>query len=1171
MSAKFTPTPDEYTQKAGTSDLNASNISISNKNRRPVWGFTHLHVHSHYSLLDGMPKIDQLVSFAKKQGFSSLALTDHGVLYGAIEFYKKATEAGIKPIIGMETYVAIENLTDKRPKIDADYYHLVLLAKNFEGYKNLMRLSTIAHLDGFYYHPRIDKQILSLHAAGLICLSGCMRGDIPRALMNSEFEKAEQLVAEYKEIFGQDSFYLEIQRHESTNTEYDRKEKLLNKRLIELARKTATPLVATNDSHYLEAADADAQDLLLCVGMGVSINEPNRLDMRSSNLALRPAAQMQNLFSDLPEALSNTAKIAESCDLQIPLNERSFPDFPLPGAHTAASYLTQLAFRGISEKHSLDWVSIEDTRKRLKPEILERLEYELHVINKKNYSSYFLVVADFVNWARNRGIIATTRGSAAGSLVSYSIGITTINPLDYKLPFERFLTLERPLPPDIDMDFADSRRDEVIEYVTQKYGADKVAQIVTFGTMMARAAIRDIGRALGVPYAKCDRIAKMVPFGKYGFHMTIEKALEISPELNDAYNKDPETKRLIDLALKVEGVARHASVHAAGIVISPKPLTDYTPLQKDQDGKIITQYDMYSVEEAGLVKMDFLGIRNLSILGNTVEIVAHTRKVEIDINKLPLDDKKTYQLLAAGKTMGLFQLGGSGMTRYLKELAPTNIFDIMAMISLYRPGPIESIPEYIRRKHNPKLVTYTDPKMVDILSMSNGIITYQDDVLLIAIHIAGYTWEEADKLRKAMGKKIPKEMAAQKEKFTEGCMTHSDYSKERALTLWQLIEPFAAYGFNKAHAASYAIVAYQTAYMKANYPVEFMAAVMTAEAGDPATIADAVEECKEMGIEVLPPDINESLYNFTVIDDQNIRFGFSAIRNLGSDVINAVIAQRKEAGRFQSLENFVARLQTKNFNKKSWEALTKSGALDSFGERNTLLANTESILEFARSHQKALQEQQSSLFGDNINFSVKLKLRTVDPASEKDKLNWEKEFLGMYVSAHPLDEVASKLKNIVHPIKELANVTNTTTIGGIVTKVQKILTKKGEQMAFIEVEDTTGMVEVLIFPSVLQKHFALIAESRILLITGRVSDKDGVPKFLADDVKELNNSATSPSVTIKIPESANDELFLSLKKLFEAHPGEIVVSLQINDQQVKTPFKINLSEDLKGKIKELLS
>ncbi|MBI4363584.1 MAG: DNA polymerase III subunit alpha, partial [Candidatus Doudnabacteria bacterium] len=1002
--------------------------------------FVHLHVHSHYSLLDGLPKIDDLIGAAKKKGFSALALTDHGSLYGAIEFYKKATAAGIKPIIGIEAYLALDSASSKT-KIDSDYYHLVLLAKNFEGYKNLLKLTTYAHLEGFYYRPRIDKQLLKKYSAGLICLSGCMRGDVNRSLLKGEASQALNLVSGYKDIFGQD-FYLEIQRHSSSNPDYAKKEKNLNEKLIALAHETKTPLVATNDCHYLEREDSEAQDLMICVGLGKTVADSDRIDMRHSDLSLKSGAEMAELFSDLPQALSQTAAVASQCDIKINLNKRFFPDYPLPeGWNDAGSLIRHLAESGLADRLMKQGPDAE---------IIQRLNYELGVIINKNYSGYFLVVADFVNWARSQGIIATTRGSAAGSLVSFALGITTVNPLDYKLPFERFLNPLRPSPPDIDMDFADSRRGEVIEYVIKKYGENRVAQIVTFGTMMARAAVRDCGRALGIPYSKCDKIAKMIPFGKYGFHMTIDKALDQSPEFKEVYTKDPETKRLIDLARKVEGVARHASVHAAGIVIAPTDLTDYTPLSRDQDGNIITQYDMYSIEEAGLVKMDFLGIRNLSILGNTVEIVKHTKEININLQTLPLDDKKTYQLLALGKTMGLFQLGGSGMTRYLKELAPTNIFDIMAMISLYRPGPIESIPEFIKRKHNPKLISFSDPKLKDILSVSYGIITFQDDVLLISIEIAGYTWEEADKLRKAMGKKIPKEMAAQKEKFIQGCIDKSGYSKEKAQNLWILIEPFAAYGFNKAHAASYAIVAYQTAYMKANFPTEFMAAVMTAEAGDAATIADAVEECRSLGIEILPPDINESLSNFTVIDDQHIRFGFNAIKNLGSDVIQTTIAQRKTRGKFKDLEDFVTRVHNRNFNKKSWEALVKSGALDRLGERNQLLANTETILEFSRSHAKALEDKQTSLFG-SLNLAVaKLKLKQVDPASEKDKLTWEKELLGLYVTAHPLDEFASILKQQTQPIKTLAQTNNQTVIGGIINKVQKIITKKGELMAFVE-------------------------------------------------------------------------------------------------------------------------
>ncbi len=1133
--------------------------------------FTHLHVHSHFSLLDGLPQIDSLISNAQKKGFEALALTDHGSMYGAIEFYKKATAAGIKPLVGMEAYVAMEGLADKRAKIDDDYYHLILLAKDFTGYRNLMKLSTISHLEGFYYKPRIDKQILRQHAEGLIALSGCMRGDIPRALLNNDLARARTLLDEYKEIFKGD-FFLEIQRQQSTDPDYASKERILNERLIQLSKETGTPLIATADSHYLNRDDAEAQDSLLCVGLGRTVQDTNRLDMRHADLSLKTTEEMEALFADVPEAITNSQLVVDKCNLEIKLGERYFPEFPVPDGYNADTYLSKLAYEHIAQK--LEYVA------GVPQEVKDRIDYELDVIIKKNYSGYFLAVADFVNWARAQGIISTTRGSAAGSLVSYAIGITAVNPLDYNLPFERFLNPMRPSPPDIDMDFADNRRDEVIAYVTQKYGTDKVAQIVTFGTMMARAAVRDMGRALGIPYAKCDKIAKMIPIGKQGFHMTIEKALGLSPELKEVYDKDPETKQLIDLSLKVEGAARHASVHAAGLVIAPTPLTDYTPLQTDQDGKVITQYEMHSCEDAGLVKMDFLGIRNLSILGNAVEIVKHTRNIDIDLQKIPFDDVKTYKLLKAGKTMGLFQLGSSGMTRYLKELAPTNIFDNMAMISLYRPGPMESIPEFIKRKHNPQLITYSEPKLKEILQMSYGILVYQDDVLTIAIKVAGYTWEEADKLRKAMGKKIVKEMAAQKEKFIKGCEEVSGYTKEKALHLWTLIEPFAAYGFGKAHAASYAIVAFQTAYMKANYPVEFMAAVMTAEAGDPITISDAVEECKSMNIEVLPPDVNESLSNFTVIDDHHIRFGLNAVKNLGSDVISEVIRQRKNGGKFATIEDFVTRMQTRNFNKKSWEALVKSGAMDTLGERGILLANSETILEFSRNHFKLANSSQSSLFSTASMPQAKLKLRTVEPVSKKDKLSWEKELLGLYVSAHPLDDHAETLNKIAKPIRSIATARGSINIGGVITKIQKILTKKGDQMAFMDLEDLTGVVEVLVFPTIFQKFKDLVVVEKIVVISGKISDKDGVPKFLADEIKELDDfikaipkpeAKRGPNiVTISIPNNASEQVFIELKKLFELYPGEQPVNLMVNQQQVKTPFRVSMNTELKEKITQLL-
>lgn len=1141
--------------------------------------FVHLHVHSHYSLLDGLPKIPELISAAKEMGFHSLALTDHGALYGAIEFYKLAKRNGLKPIIGFEAYLAPGSLHEKKTGAHTDYFHLVLLAKNLQGYHNLMTLVTISNLEGFYYRPRIDKTTLKEYAAGLIGLSGCLRGEVARTLLMKNSESAKKVALEYANIFEPGNFYLEIQRN-SNNPD----QQIVNDGLVKLGSSLNIPIVATNDSHYVGDGDKAAQDILVCIGTGRTVHDTDRLDMRASDLALKSAEEMQTLFSDLPQALENTGKIAEQVSLDLGLEKRHFPSFTVPHGDSSESYFEKLCRDGLQKRFGGE----------TPPEIIKRLEYEMDIIKKKNYATYFLVVADMVNWARNRGIISTTRGSAAGSLAAYALGITTMNPIEYKLPFERFLNPYRPTPPDIDMDFADNRRDEVLEYVSEKYGKDKVAQIVTFGTMMARAAVRDVGRALGIPYSKCDRIAKMIPFGKQGFHMTIEKALALSPELKTAYEKDAETKNLIELAKKVEGCARHASVHAAGVVIAPTKLTDFTPLQLDTDNRhVITQYEMRSVEDAGLIKMDFLGIRNLSILGNAVAIVKHTRNQEIDLQKIPFANQKTFELLAAGRTMGVFQLGGSGMTKYLVDLKPTNIFDIMAMISLYRPGPMESIPEFIRRKHSPELITYLDPRLKEILDLSYGVITYQDDVLLIAIQVAGYSWEEADKLRKAMGKKIPKEMAAQKEKFIQGAIDNG-LSSERAVKLWSLIEPFAAYGFNKAHAASYAIVAYQTAYMKANFPVEFMAALMTAEAGDNEKIAQAVSECNVLGIGVLPPDINESLADFTIINEKQIRFGLTAIKNLGSDVILTVINERKENGQFRSLADFVKRARTKNFNKKSWEALVKSGCLDRFGERNQLLLNTDSILEHGRTHQKQLAAGQTSLFFVKGADEESLLLRDSPPAAPQELLSWEKEFLGLYVSSHPLEDYREFMSRHCWAISTLSQSDENAyvSVGGIVTRVQKILTKKGEEMCFIDLEDFGGKMEIVVFPNVFNDSRALMATDQKLIVHGRITDKDGELKLLAEKItpidapppqeeiegaspKSNGRSNGSAILKIKIPSQADPQIFSKLKTAFAAHPGATAIVLVIPDREgtareIKTNFLVENSEILKNQVKQML-
>ncbi|HYC79406.1 MAG TPA: DNA polymerase III subunit alpha, partial [Candidatus Binatia bacterium] len=693
-----------------------------------------------------------------------------------------------------------------------------------------------------------------------------------------------------------------------------------------------------------------------------------------------------------------------------------------------------------------------------------------------------------------------------------------------------------------------------------------------------------------VAYAKCDAIAKMIPIGKQGFHMTLDKAMDMNPELKEVYEKDPDTKKILDIARKLEGGARHASIHAAGIVITPTKLTDYMPLQFEPDGeRIITQYDMYALDvnangkAIGVIKMDLLGIRNLSILEAAVRIAEARHGVKIDIYNLPHPDPKTFKLLSEGHTFGVFQLGSSGMTRYLMELKPNTIFDIMAMIALYRPGPLQFIPDYIARKHNPKLISYMDPALEKILNRTYGILVYQDDLLTIAHDLAGYTWEEVDKFRKAVGKKIPEEMAKQKIKFTEGCVKTSGWSMEKAEKIWSWIEPFAAYGFNKGHSASYCVVSYQTAYMKANYTVEFMAAVLTAESGDMDTVVEAIEECRVLGIHVLPPDVNESLANFTVIDEKQIRFGLNAIKNLGSDVIGRIIATRKEGGRFANLEDFLNRIKTRNFNKKSWESLVKSGAMDSLGERGSLLGNAELILEFARNLQREAEDQRTSLFGASQLPQAKLKLREVEPATKKDKVTWEKELLGLYLTAHPMDDVQEQVSKIARPIKTISNSKGETTIGGVVTRVQKIITKKGEAMAFADVEDKSGTIEVLLFPTIWQQHAGLINSDNILLFTGKVSDKDGVPKFLAEDIKVFSSdmvpqpakpasrTAIGSTVTIKIPGNVSQEIFIELKKLFELYPGNLDVNLVINEQKIKTPFKISMNEELKSRIKSLIT
>jgi len=1070
--------------------------------------YIHLHTHSHYSLLDGLSKLEKLVALAKKFNMPALAITDHGNMYGAIEFYKLAKKEGIKPIIGVEAYIANRSRLQKDPGVDNKRYHLILLAKNLTGYKNLIKLVTLSHLEGFYYKPRMDKEILREYHEGIIALSGCMGGELGRALAHGDLEKGEAVIKEYQEIFGKENYFLEIQK---IGTVPGSKE--VHENTITLAKKLHIPLVATSDSHYAEKDDRKAHETLLAIQTNSDMKDEKKFTFGEDDHSFISTEEAYELFKDIPEAVANTMKVADMCDLDLPLGEWVFPDVPLESGETYNKKLRELTEAGYER------LNIKPTE-----EIKERVEYELKIITDKGYAPYFLVVGDLLRYARENGILTTIRGSVAGSMVTYLLGITNVDPIEYKLPFERFLNPFRPSAPDIDMDYADNRRDEMIEYAKRTYGTDNVAQIGTFGTMMARGAVRDVARALAYPYTVGDRISKMIPIGSQGMPMTIDHAMEIVPELRQAYDTEPETKEILNLAKKLEGCVRHISVHAAGVVIAPKPLSEYTPTQFDpKGGKIITQYDMYSIEEAGLLKFDFLGIRNLSILADAISLVKKYYDVDIDIERIPLDDKKTFSLLARGETEGLFQLNGAGMTRYLTELKPTSIHDINAMVALYRPGPMESIPEYIKRKHNPHLVKYLDPRMKKYLAESYGLIVYQDDLLFSAIELAGYNWEEADKFRKAVGKKIPAEMAAQREKFTKGIIANGQ-TPEFAEKLWKLFEPFQAYGFNKAHAASYGKVAYQTAYMKAHYPVEYMAAILTAESGDVEKIAEIIEECKKMQIPVLPPNINESFGGFTCLPEETgtpintknkskkIRFGFYTIKNLGTDISDAIIAEREQNGKFKSISDFLDRIKHKNLNKKSMEALIKSGCMDDLpagrqdgSDRGVLLANLESMLEY--NHANGMQNQnQGSLFGELTTDSPSFRLKNGDIATQAEKLLWEKELLGLYISGHPLDRLREKLESRkinIKKIKEEMGNGMEITIGGIIESARPIVTKSGERMVFLKIADLSDSIEAVAFPSIFTDNAHILVQDKCVALAGKISTKNGGKSIIISQVKEI--------------------------------------------------------------------
>lgn len=1149
--------------------------------------FTHLHVHSEFSLLDGLGRINDLIARAKELGFDSLALTDHGNMYGALDFYKACKKAGIKPIIGCEVYVASRSRHDKEAKFDQERNHLLLLAENNIGYKNLLQLVTKANLEGYYYKPRVDWELLRTHSEGIICTSACLGGQIQQAILQGDMKRAREITRFYADTFGPGNFFIEIQKHNLQD------EEVVNPALIAIAQEMGLPLIVTNDVHYVRSDDVEAQDVLVAIQTGKSVTDPDRFSMKETpDLYLKSTEEMAALFPEHPEAMSNTVKIAERCTVELEIGgEWELPHFPVPEGHTVDTYLKQKVYEGMQWRYGINSAQ-QDMLTEDQKAIIARADYELDVIAKKGYSAYFLIVSDFTVWAKNQGIaVGPGRGSAAGSIVSYCMNITGIDPMYFELPFERFLNPFRPSPPDIDMDFEDVRRDEVIRYVTEKYGVGHVAQIITFGKMEAKAAIRDVGRALGFPYADPDRLSKLIPLGA-----SIKKAVDTVPELKELYMTNPEYRRLLDMARKIEGLTRHASVHAAGVVVAPKPMTEYCPLQREAHGdKIITQFDAHGLEDMGLLKIDFLGLRNLTIISNATKIIAKERHESIDLDHLPLDNTSAYKVLASGETTGIFQLESSGMRQYIKQLKPTTIFDLMAMVALYRPGPMNFIPQYIERKRNPSLVEYLDPRMEHILDRSFGLIVYQDDVLSIALELAGYDWGEVDKFRKAIGKKIVAEMAAQKEKFF-GQIIERGMKPDAVQQLWDQIETFAGYGFNKAHAASYGYVAYVTAYLKANYPAEFMCAVLSAESGDAEKVAQAIGECERLGIAVLPPSVNHSKVSFAV-EDKNIRFGLLAIKNVGEGAIEAIEAARQAGGSFSSLDELLYRVQGNQLNKRALESLIKAGAMDEIGSRAALLLVLDQVVEKVGRSKKLTS--QSGLFDDlddRPDSVAATQLPDVPEAPLLERATWEKELMGLYITANPLKQVQQQLDGRVsHTLAAITedHVGANVTVGGMVTSLRKIYTKASNaEMAFVAISDGTATLEVIVFPKVYEQCKQCLIDDAVVVAAGRIDNKDerGL-KILAETVRPVDEMgaaihhtaqavirperpkadtvASSPviwrenALVITVPKAGRAELLQQLKRLFEAYPGHTGITLVLPNgptgpKMMTVPMKVEV-------------
>ncbi len=1147
--------------------------------------FVHLHVHTEYSMLDGLSKIPDLVKKVKDLKQTAIAITDHGNMHGNIAFYNECKKEGIKAIIGVEAYLAKNSRFDKQIRVGSDQFHLTLLAENYAGYKNLMKMVTIANFEGFSYKPRIDDEILEKYSEGVILLSGCMSSQTSRLLLDNKDEKALEIFKKYQKIF-KDRFYIEVQ-----NAPHIEESKALRDKLVQVARQLDLPLVATNDAHYLEKEDAEAQDALLCVQTRKLIADEKRMKMVDKpDFYLKSTEKMSELFSDLPEAIENTVQIAERCNLEIPTGNLIFPSYELPEGETYESYLHKLSFTGAKKKFG-----------KLTQEIEKRLEYEINIINGKGYAAYFLITQDFVNWAKNQGIaVGPGRGSAAGSVVSYALNITTLNPLEHGLPFERFLNPERPTPPDIDMDFADIKRDEVISYVAKKYGEDHVAAVITFGRMEARVAVRDIGRVLGMPYEEPDRVAKLIP-NDPGKKVSIKSAIENIPELASLYKQD-KFKRLLDLAAKVEGTVRHSSMHACAMIIADKPLDNYTPIQKDsRSGKTLTQLDMYSLDcniddnAVGLLKFDFLGLRNLSIIQEALKLIKKYKNQDIAIDRLPLDDQKTFDLLASGETTGVFQLESAGMRRVAKSLKPSAFSDITAMVALYRPGPMDLIPRFIEGKHNPASIEYPHESLEPFLKETYGIMVYQEQILEIVHFMAGYSLGEADMLRRAIGKKKKKILDKNKSRFIEESVKNN-YQRATAEKIWGFIEAFANYGFNKAHAASYAMIAYETAWLKANYPVEYMTALMSVESNSHSMnrdekIAIAIEDCRKLGIKILAPDINLSGQDFSIEENKDskenmaIRFGLTAIKHVGKAAIDNILEVRKQEKKFVSFTHFIQATDSRKVNKKTLECLIKVGAMDRFATRASMLENLDQIRQNAGQFQSEI-DGQDHLFANvsEKNAEIKDNFPKLKEYPEAELLSFEKELLGLYLTDHPLADalnLVSKRANMkIAELDPEFSQDQVFLFGGLLSRFKEITTKKGQKMAFATLEDQSGKAELIVFPRTYKELGFQLEQDQVVLVRGKVQHEEEEFKIIAEKIivpkdEEVEFVKDQDYREIFVPRKTSPETLKKLGALLKANLGQekivIIIPNGARPERIVLPYKVNYNEELAKEIEKILA